>query len=111
MADVNGDGIADIVGFASSGVYVSLSTGPGFTRPSLWLKGYAVNVGGWSSFNKYPRPVADVNGDGKADVVGFGYAGVYVSLSSGSGFSAPAMWFRNYAYGAGGWSSCCWTYY
>jgi len=26
---------------------------------------------GWSSFNSYPRQLADVNGDGQADIVGF----------------------------------------
>jgi hypothetical protein len=33
--------------------------------------------------------MADVNGDGMQDVVGFGNAGVYVALSTGDGFAAP----------------------
>src|SRR5690606_7457192 len=36
-------------------------------------------VGGWSDDDRYPRQVADVNGDGRADIVGFGEAGVYVA--------------------------------
>jgi len=47
--------------------------------------------------------VVDVNGDGRADVVGFGDAAVYVSLSNGSSFSQPALWVSNYGYVAGGW--------
>jgi hypothetical protein len=33
------------------------------------------------SQDTYPRAVADVNGDHRADIVGFGNTGVYVSLS------------------------------
>jgi hypothetical protein len=32
---------------------------------------------GWTSQDLYPRTLADVNGDGKSDVVGFGNRGVY----------------------------------
>jgi hypothetical protein len=35
MADVNGDGKQDIVGFANEGVWLALSTGTGFTAPRL----------------------------------------------------------------------------
>ena len=33
---------------------------------------FTVNDGDWTSQNKYPRQVADVNEDGRADIVGFG---------------------------------------
>ncbi|MER0240325.1 hypothetical protein [Fulvimarina sp. MAC8] len=33
------------------------------------------------SDDRYPRQVVDVNEDGMADIVGFGEAGVYVSLA------------------------------
>ena len=36
----------------------------------------------------YVRTVGDVNGDGNADLVGFGLDGVYVALSNGIGFDA-----------------------
>jgi len=105
LADVNGDGKADIVGCGAKGVYVSLSTGSGFGTPKIWISNYGANVGGWTSYNTYPRAVADVNNDGRADLVGFGSKGVYVSLSTGSGFGAGALWINNYGVKAGGWTS------
>ena len=80
LADVNGDGMADIVGFGHAGVQVSLATGNGhFAAPTFELAAFGPGAGGWSSDNLYNRELADVNGDGRADIVGFGHAGVYVS--------------------------------
>jgi hypothetical protein len=81
MADVNGDGMADIVGFGYAGAYVVLSNGAGFDRPSKWIKSFAYDAG-WQSQDKLPRMMADVNGDGMADIVGFGKTGVYVAFSN-----------------------------
>ena len=53
----------------------------GYDQVSLWVNSFSYH-GGWS-VQKYPRILADVNGDGKADIVGFGNEGVYVSLSTG----------------------------
>jgi hypothetical protein len=47
----------------------------------MGLPGFGVGAGGWSSGNTYPREVADITADGKADIVGFSSAGVYVSQS------------------------------
>jgi hypothetical protein len=107
MADVDGDGKADIVAFGRNGVLVSRSTGAGFTAAQLWIANFGVSTGGWTSFDKYPRAVADVTGDGKADIVGFGNKGAYVALSSGSAFQAPTLWIEafGYASSAGSWTS------
>lgn len=105
MGDVNDDGKADLVGFGNKGVYVALSTGKEFAAPAMWISNYSVKAGGWTSQNLYPRCIADVNGDGKADVVGFGHAGVYVSLSTGNSFGAPTIWLSTFGRGAGGWTS------
>ena len=107
LADVNGDGMADIVGFGHAGVYVSLATGNGhFAAPTFELAAFAPGAGGWSSDDLYQRELADVNGDGMADIVGFGHAGVYVSLATGNGhFAAPTFELAAFAPGAGGWSS------
>ena len=87
MADVNGDGLSDIVGFASSGVVVALSDGDGtFTMVNESLKafGYWASAGEWRT-DKTPRMMADINGDGMADIVGFASSGVVVALSDGDG--------------------------
>ena len=107
LADVNGDGMADIVGFGQAGVYVSLATGNGhFAAPTFELAAFGPGAGGWSSDNLYHRELADVNGDGMADIVGFGQAGVYVSLATGNGhFAAPTFELAAFGPGAGGWSS------
>ena len=83
LADVNGDGRDDIVGFGKNAVYVSLGQTDGTFAPhqTAYSNNFTVNKGGWVSQDKYPRHVADVNGDGRADIVGFGNSAVYVSLS------------------------------
>jgi FG-GAP-like repeat len=35
--------------------------------------------------NTNPRLLADLTGDGYADIIGFGDAGVYIALSNGDG--------------------------
>ena len=104
MADVNGDGRDDVVGFGNAGTYVSTSTGTSFRTPSLWVANYGYNAGGWR-VDKHPRMMADVNGDGRDDVVGFGGAGTYVSTSTGARFNAPSLWVANFGYdaSAAGW--------
>ena len=109
-ADVNADSKSDIVGFTTDGVYVSLSTGSGFSAPTRWIAkfGSSSTSGGWTDQNTYPRVLADVNGDSRADIVGFATNGVFVSLSTGTSFSTMAKWLSN-QFGAlptaGSWAS------
>ena len=111
LADVNGDHLADIVGFGADGVIVSLATGNGhFASPVAGIQnfGFLANGGGWTSENQYPRQLADVNGDGMADIVGFGADGAIVSLATGNGhFAAPVAGIQNFGFLAngGGWTS------
>ncbi len=42
--------------------------------------GSTPSAGGWASQNQYPRLSADLSGDHRADLVGFGAAGVYVGV-------------------------------
>jgi len=92
VADVNGDGKADLISQGAPGlwnagyVYVGLSNGSGFAQWSSASTGRVIddNSKTW---------VADVNGDGKADLISQGAPGlwnagyVYVGLSNGSGFA------------------------
>jgi hypothetical protein len=85
MADVNNDGAKDIVGFGNDGVFVSLSTSnattASFQGPQLVFKDFGRDAGGWR-VAEHPRLMADVNNDGRNDIVGFGNDGVFVSLST-----------------------------
>src|SRR5687768_3662662 len=85
LADRTGDGRADIVCFGDGGVWVS------FHNPYATLLGsqmvvanFAYNAGGWR-VERHPRFLADLTGDGRADIVGFGDGGVWVSLNIGDG--------------------------
>jgi beta-glucanase (GH16 family) len=99
LADVNGDGRDDIVGFGDNGVFVALSTGESFLQPELWVEDFGYHKGNWD-VNLHPRYLADMNGDGRADIVGFGREGVWVSLAyednSGRGFRQPKLWMNDY---------------
>ncbi|MGX7707982.1 FG-GAP-like repeat-containing protein [Methylobacterium sp. Gmos1] len=109
LADVTGDGKADIVGFGLAGTYVSLGNGDGtFSTAKLALTEFGVdaNAGGWSTQDRYPRHLADVNGDSRADIVGFGEYGVLVSLATGDGnFAAPTFELSGYSPSVGSWNS------
>jgi hypothetical protein len=57
MADVNGDGLADLVGQYNVTTYVALSTGNSFRPPAVWQ-----NQSG------LPCDCSDTDGDGVADI-------------------------------------------
>ena len=96
VADVNGDGLSDIVAFgtrvvsgvATAGAWVALSQGTSFAAPGNWSSAFSGTS--WSP-EQTPRLVADVNGDGRADVVGFGSDGVLVGLSDGTQFASQTV--------------------
>ncbi len=75
LADLSGTGGLDIVGFGDAEVWVARGWGDGTFHQDLKLVipdfGYDQ---GWR-VEKHPRLLADVTGDGKADIVGFGDAG------------------------------------
>lgn len=108
LADVDGDGCADIVGFSETGVEVSFSKGElqkGFQPPVSSIREYGIASGGWE-VNKHPRELADVNGDGWADIVAFGNLGVSVALATGNRnapFEDRGLVLGTFGYEAGGW--------
>lgn len=97
LADVNGDGEVDIVGFGDAGVYVSLGQAPAadgsgaFGTVYLAIAGYG-GADGWST-TAHERKLGDLNGDGLLDIVGFGETATIVS----EGYIDPAT-------GTFGWS-------
>lgn len=88
MADVNGDGKADVCARSSAGVQCWLSNGAGFpdaiSGPELSDASGWGNVQYWSTLR-----MADVNGDGKADVCARAAAGLRCWLSDGASLTQP----------------------
>src|SRR5437764_428346 len=88
MADINNDGKADIVGFGDAGVWTAQANENGtFIPANFVLANFGFNQG-WNP-SKHVRLMADINHDGKADIVGFGDAGVWTALAKGDGGFLP----------------------
>lgn len=89
VGDVNGDGKADavLVDPNNGDAWVATSTGSSFSNPVLWSSN-SLMAGATKYF------LADVNGDGNDDLIGYWAAtgDWYVALSSGSGFWPPTLW-------------------
>lgn len=92
VGDVNGDGLADLVGFGNNDVLVHLSDGSGFGTEQVWSQDFGssepccgAGTDVWNN-SDHIRTVADVNGDGRADIVAFGNNEVVVALSNGTAF-------------------------
>jgi hypothetical protein len=90
VGDFNGDKQADVLVLQSSGnAWVSLSNGAAFNGINRWTTTFSY------CFNGQQCKVGDVNGDGKADLIGFTMGStndVYVATSNGGGFGAASKW-------------------
>ncbi|MEO8877029.1 MAG: VCBS repeat-containing protein, partial [Polyangiaceae bacterium] len=101
-ADVDGDGLTDVCGRASTGVVCEISNGSGFPKE---IAGPAwSDASGWNAAQYYTTlQFADINGDGKADLCGRAAAGVICELSDGNSFPTEVVgpdWST-----AGGWDA------
>ncbi len=99
VVDLNGNGFPDIVGFGDLGVWTALGNGDGsFQNARFALENFGVDQG-WQ-VDRHPRFAVDLAGNGYADIVGFGDAGVWTAMNDGSGaFPASNFVLANFGYG------------
>ena len=84
LADLTGDGRADVIGFGDKGVYIALSKGDGTFAPVTKVADcFGYHAGDWR-VGRHPRLLADLTGDGRADIIGFGDEGVIACVWEGS---------------------------
>ena len=104
LADLTGNGHADIIGFGNRGVCVALGNGDGtFEESRLVLADFGYEGGGWQ-LDRHPRFLADLTGNGHADIIGFGNRGVCVALGNGDGtFEESRLVLADFGYEGGGW--------
>jgi hypothetical protein len=77
LAAMDGDGQADLVAFGDEGGRVALAHADGdFGTPGLVNEAFGYDSG-WTTQDQSPCMMADVNGDDRADLVGFRPQGVW----------------------------------
>lgn len=129
LADINGDGRPDIVGYGLNGVWTAKNDGQGgFLPPQLAVSELCYNTA-WR-LARHPRFVATLTGPKVShsvipihfgpfhppmpglgviagDLVGFGNAGVWTALNKGDGtFNAPTFVLAAFGYNAGSFTAC-----
>lgn len=99
LAPLTGSGFADIIGLGDCGVWTAIGKGDGsFQDPKVVIPGFGYQAGGWQ-VDRHPRFVVDLNGDGFADIIGFGDEYVWTAISNGDGtFQPPQIAIANYCY-------------
>lgn len=116
LADMNGDGLTDLVAFGSDGLYVSLNEGVvlgrsysdssssdkvSFAPAQKWTTDFSNTFFGWDS-SKHVRYLVDLNADGLPDLMGIFDNGVYVSINANGYFRAIQKWSDLLGYVNGG---------
>ena len=93
LGDVNGDRRADVCGRTASGVVCAVNAGgTGFAAATLWTTSFSDAAGFSTAATGSTLQLADVNGDGKADVCARAISGVFCAASTGSAFINAHPW-------------------
>ena len=106
LADVDGDGRADVCGRSPRGIVCALSTGKSFAKLDKWSQGADFgDDGAWDQNAAYfgSMRFGDLNGDGRDDVCARGPEGVVCALSTGHAFTKTTVWIGAEAANAQGW--------
>src|SRR5262249_32284355 len=92
FGDIDGDGKADVCGRGPTGILCARSSSNSFERARRWLAAMK-DADGWLPA-RYSTTIAlaDVNGDGRADVCARGKDGIVCGLSTGSAFGELRKW-------------------
>lgn len=94
VADVNSDGLPDIVGFGSLAVYVGLNTGEEIQPTEIWSREFCSDeiCNSWRN----PRYLIDLNNDGYLDIYANANNGTLVSYNNGSWFKQARRFSTNF---------------
>jgi hypothetical protein len=120
FADVNGDGLPDIITWTQIGVAVYLNAGddfrstgfiPRFAVPVIASLDFPASEGWGAEIYLASMQVRDINGDGRADLIFNGAAEIRVAIStepdsSGrwSGFNKASVWSHRFSDQQSGWT-------
>lgn len=93
-ADVNGDGLVDLIAVNDTSTWVMLSTRSGFSAPMEWSN--------QPFYGSRATLAADITGTGNASLIAVNNTSTWVMTSNRSRFSPPAQWSPTPFYGSRG---------
>lgn len=96
VQDVNGDGLADLVGFGPDGVWMSLAQNAGtdFEPARIVINQFGSSLN--ANFADHIHALANVGGGPEPEVVVFHDKDVQVALNSSGLFSSPESWIDDF---------------
>lgn len=94
LADIDGDGRADLCRWVESSLQCAVSQGHEFRRMNSWFSESERRVGGSELCSNCLQTLrfGDVNGDGRADACGISPRGITCALSNGHHLGALKQW-------------------
>jgi peptidoglycan/xylan/chitin deacetylase (PgdA/CDA1 family) len=98
FADVNKDGLPDVVAWIQGTVYIYINNGHGFNAPMAASTDFPLSAGFGNDLYLSTMQVVDVNGDGCSDLIMRGPTDVFVGLGDCHGkFLTAQSWTRKFS--------------